>query len=173
MRLRGPICKQAADVKPLYGLEVDVARILGICAFSGKAVPFLSRVSMHTELGPEPGLRRPLIRGNSTVGVCPGVLFGSWVRAVILMVSFQRRLVSSEKQPPSAGPWLVPVFGPGLALVPDCYRTLRVRLRGAGGSVWSRQDAPLLTSPGDSAGEDALSQSWDGARAQETKQRSW
>ncbi|MXQ97713.1 hypothetical protein E5288_WYG007440 [Bos mutus] len=41
---------------------------------------------MHTELGPEPGLRRPLIRGNSTVGVCPGVLFGSWVRAAILMV---------------------------------------------------------------------------------------
>ena len=113
-RLRDPICKQAANVKPLCGLEVDVARILGICAFSGKTAPSLSRASMYMELGPEPGLRRPLVRGNSTVGVCPGVLFGSWVQADILMASFQRQFVSAEKQPPSAGPWLVSVFGPGL-----------------------------------------------------------
>lgn len=32
------ICKEVANVKPLYGLEVDVARILGVCAFSGKTV---------------------------------------------------------------------------------------------------------------------------------------
>lgn len=60
--LRDLICKEVANVKPLYGLEVDVARILGVCAFSGKTVPFLSWVSVYTELGPEPGLRRSLIR---------------------------------------------------------------------------------------------------------------
>lgn len=70
-RLRDLICKEVANVKPLYGLEVDVARILGVCAFSGKTVPFLSWVSMYTELGPEPGLRRSLIRGKFHGGCLP------------------------------------------------------------------------------------------------------
>lgn len=84
-----------ANVKYFYGLEMDVSRILGICAVSGKTVPVktvpvLSWMSMYMELGLEPGICRSLIRGNSMVGGCPGVLFGNWDQADILTASVQR-----------------------------------------------------------------------------------
>ena len=104
---RDTIYKQMANVKYFYGLETDVSRILGICAVSGKTVPVLSWMSMYMELGLEPGICRSLIRGNSMVGGCPGVLFGNWDQADILTASVQRWFAFSEKSwPPTEPPFV-------------------------------------------------------------------
>lgn len=70
--------KQTASMKYFYGFRSGRLKNSGhVVLFLGKYFPFLSWMSTYIELGHQPGIRSSLIRENSMVGSCCGVLLGN------------------------------------------------------------------------------------------------
>lgn len=77
-RPRDMVHKQTASMKYFYGFRSGRLKNSGhVVLFLGKYFPFLSWMSTYIELGHQPGIRSSLIRENSMVGSCCGVLLGN------------------------------------------------------------------------------------------------
>lgn len=80
-RPRDMVHKQTASMKYFYGFRSGRLKNSGhVVLFLGKLLPFLSWMSTYIELGHQPGIRRSLIRENSMVGSCCGVLLGNLMK---------------------------------------------------------------------------------------------